>query len=268
MSEKLLVTPTLLVGCQSLFCEGLAALLARTPYRVSQALGEVDETTGPASTPANPVLFIVVDQSLADATREMVQKIRQLDAGSRIAVLLARFDYSMTMGLIQGGADGIILQSATRQGMLRSLDVIMQKQLVLPSEFRSQIQSNLVPPRSDTSGNGPAITFPRIVEEPSPETCGRAPLTDREIRVLGGLSSGDNNKTIARQLDITEATVKIHVKAIFRKIGVSNRTQAALWASKFVPHGPSEMTLRKSTGLRAVHDSTLLHNTSGQKISQ
>jgi len=47
---------------------------------------------------------------------------------------------------------------------------------------------------------------------------------------LGCLTEGAPNKSIARQLGITEATVKIHVKSLIRKIGVQNRTQAALWA--------------------------------------
>jgi two-component system nitrate/nitrite response regulator NarL len=42
---------------------------------------------------------------------------------------------------------------------------------------------------------------------------------------------GDSNKIIARKFDITEATVKVHVKAILRKIQAKNRTQAAIWAA-------------------------------------
>jgi two-component system nitrate/nitrite response regulator NarL len=50
------------------------------------------------------------------------------------------------------------------------------------------------------------------------------------------LTQGEPNKVIARKLDITEATIKVHVKAILRKIGASNRTQAAMWASQRLPH--------------------------------
>ena len=45
---------------------------------------------------------------------------------------------------------------------------------------------------------------------------------------------GESNKVIARKLDITEATIKVHVKAILRKTGAANRTQAAMWASQHV----------------------------------
>jgi DNA-binding CsgD family transcriptional regulator len=55
------------------------------------------------------------------------------------------------------------------------------------------------------------------------------PLSPREKLILHRLIEGDSNKYIARKYDITEATVKVHVKAILRKIRVHNRTQAAIW---------------------------------------
>jgi two-component system, NarL family, nitrate/nitrite response regulator NarL len=55
-------------------------------------------------------------------------------------------------------------------------------------------------------------------------------LSQRETGVLRCLMQGEPNKTIARQFEITEATVKVHIKAILRKISVRNRTQAAVWA--------------------------------------
>src|SRR4030088_2616482 len=54
-------------------------------------------------------------------------------------------------------------------------------------------------------------------------------LSPREKSILHCLSEGDSNKCIARKIDIAEATVKAHVKAILRKIRVQNRTQAAIW---------------------------------------
>lgn len=53
-------------------------------------------------------------------------------------------------------------------------------------------------------------------------------LTRRELQVLEGLCRGKSNKEIARELDVREPTVKLHVKTLFRKIGAGNRTQAAL----------------------------------------
>jgi two-component system nitrate/nitrite response regulator NarL len=55
-------------------------------------------------------------------------------------------------------------------------------------------------------------------------------LSPREKEILSRLVAGDSNKVIARHLDIAEATVKVHLKSVLRKIGVENRTQAAIWA--------------------------------------
>ena len=57
-------------------------------------------------------------------------------------------------------------------------------------------------------------------------------LSARETQVLNYLRQGAPNKIIARQFDLTEATIKVHVKAILRKIGAANRTQAAMWAQQ------------------------------------
>src|SRR5262249_32820534 len=55
-------------------------------------------------------------------------------------------------------------------------------------------------------------------------------LSEREAQILDGLVQGHANKVIARTCEITEATVKVHMKSILRKIQVANRTQAAVWA--------------------------------------
>jgi len=56
-------------------------------------------------------------------------------------------------------------------------------------------------------------------------------LSSREVQILTYLMDGASNKVIARKLDVAEATVKVHVKAILRKLGAANRTQAAMWAT-------------------------------------
>lgn len=70
-----------------------------------------------------------------------------------------------------------------------------------------------------------------------------ANMSAREINILRGLIRGEPNKVISRRLNITEATVKVHVKSILRKLHVFNRTQAAIWAvSRGLsgePDGPS-----------------------------
>jgi two-component system nitrate/nitrite response regulator NarL len=70
----------------------------------------------------------------------------------------------------------------------------------------------------------------------TPALRNRPGLSEREAQILNGLVQGHANKVIARSCDITEATVKVHMKSILRKIQVANRTQAAVWA---LEHGHS-----------------------------
>ena len=57
-------------------------------------------------------------------------------------------------------------------------------------------------------------------------------LSEREGQVLQCLVHGDSNKMIGNRLNITEATIKVHMKSLLRKINATNRTQAAIWAMK------------------------------------
>jgi DNA-binding CsgD family transcriptional regulator len=72
-------------------------------------------------------------------------------------------------------------------------------------------------------------------------------LTDRERQILRCLLNGYSNKLIARQLDITEGTVKVHLKTLMKKIAAVNRTQAALWArSQGIGEDPDPLTSRQT----------------------
>lgn len=76
--------------------------------------------------------------------------------------------------------------------------------------------------------NGPAVPE----RERNGASRGGHGLSDREQLVLAKLTEGATNKSIANELGICEATVKVHLRTCFRKIGAKNRTQAALWASE------------------------------------
>ena len=87
---------------------------------------------------------------------------------------------------------------------------------------RSIIDSMAVSPEPELASEVPL--------EPKASAPGARSLSAREAEVLSSLMEGTPNKLIARKLHLTEATVKVHIKAILRKIGASNRTQAAMWA--------------------------------------
>ena len=76
-----------------------------------------------------------------------------------------------------------------------------------------------------------SVSIGALQHAQSPVTLRNHPgLSEREAQILDGLVKGYANKMIARTCDISEATVKVHMKSIMRKIRVANRTQAAMWA--------------------------------------
>jgi two-component system, NarL family, nitrate/nitrite response regulator NarL len=79
------------------------------------------------------------------------------------------------------------------------------------------------------TSSGPATFTPAV--DPSAAAIANK-LSAREAQILVHLTRGASNKLIARGLGVAEATVKVHVKAILRKVNAANRTQAAMWAQQ------------------------------------
>jgi two-component system, NarL family, nitrate/nitrite response regulator NarL len=104
--------------------------------------------------------------------------------------------------------DGYILTDISPETLKLSLAMIMAGQSVMPSGFASEM---------------------RRKREAAPVD-ERSSLTSRESDVLRSLSRGSSNKEIARELEMSAATVKVHLKAVLRKLQVRNRTEAAVWA--------------------------------------
>lgn len=76
-------------------------------------------------------------------------------------------------------------------------------------------------------------------------------LSEREEEILEGVVRGHSNKMIARTCGVTDATIKVHMKSILRKIRAANRTQAAIWA---LEQGYAADSHRRSPALRPLHE--------------
>jgi two-component system, NarL family, nitrate/nitrite response regulator NarL len=116
------------------------------------------------------------------------------------------------------------------EAFVKALELVMLGETILPLELLSFFRKTLsaeaqLKTTQDVVGIAPG--FPPVKKDDLPS------LSFRETCILRCIVDGASNKIIARKLDITEATVKVHVKAILRKIRVHNRTQAAIWATKY-----------------------------------
>jgi two-component system nitrate/nitrite response regulator NarL len=118
-------------------------------------------------------------------------------------------EFSACLG---AGVSGYLLSNISKDALLHSIQLILLGEKVFATEL-AKLWMN--------GGLERSATLVRTLEHS---------LTAREHEVLECLLGGDPNKLIARRLEITESTVKIHVKSLLQKINVQNRTQAAIWA--------------------------------------
>jgi DNA-binding NarL/FixJ family response regulator len=134
--------------------------------------------------------------------------LREIYRRVPLAVISANEEVEVIQRAIHFGADGFIPKSASLDAMTRALDKIMAGERWVPEKARRP----LPPEMADFTAMRERITS----------------LTPQQFRVMGMLMEGMQNKVIAYELDVSEATVKAHMTAIFRKLGVRNRTQAVL----------------------------------------
>jgi len=144
---------------------------------------------------------------------------------------------------LKSGATSFIDENVTASTLIRELELIAQGEPVISILILKRLLGHQSAPPCDEAAAGEP-------QERDAEEAGSKPhLSDREAVILKALVQGTSNKVIASRLNITEATVKVHVKAILRKIRVRNRTQAAIWALRryTLPEpahrGNDEMTL-------------------------
>lgn len=152
--------------------------------------------------------FVTYDPSLATGTpSERVAVLRSVAPDAKLAVVDWASDRATALSWVQAGADGYVPKELPRAEMIRAFALISEGQIFVPRTQTGQ----------------PA---PRRVEETicAPREAGE--LTARQREVLSHLAMGKSNKEIARALKISESTVKVHVAASFRLLGVHNRVSA------------------------------------------
>ena len=170
---------------------------------------------------------LVIIEATHNTTRvlELIRRVRERSTETRIVALADQFDFGFVRLAHEAGVNGFCVTGSEPEILLKSLEMVMLGESVLPvAILRSFMDAALQD--QPVQGGTP---------EPKLSDLKECKLSAREAQILGCLREGAPNKIIARQFDVTEATVKVHVKAILRKIGVANRTQAAMWASQRLP---------------------------------
>jgi two-component system nitrate/nitrite response regulator NarL len=231
-----------LVHPSRLFTEGLASLLKDTHYSIVHQSAASDSTLLPEGTLGGKVVYIVGGRTASEIV-EAVKSIRSQLRSAYILVINASTGPNDVMAALEAGADGYLRDAISSHTFVRVIELVVEDETILPPEFVKSLRE----PRDAQPEPiyGRDHDFEDMNEAAS--HLAKVKLSAREGSILRGLVDGAPNKVIAQRLQITEATVKVHVKAILRKIRVKNRTQAAIWAAKHFPFSEALVSDRESS---------------------
>jgi two-component system nitrate/nitrite response regulator NarL len=200
-------TRTVLIEANRLFREGLKQLLAGTRFEVGAEFNTMDLAIESAATDGATPALVITGQAIKDVAD--LQRLRDVHPTARIVVLADDVSVDALRQAMGGGADGFLTKGVSPEALVQSLHLIMLGEKVFPTNLAAMLMD--------------------MNSQPSPLNSVRG-LTTREREILQSLVGGASNKLIANRLGITEATIKVHLKTLLRKLDVNNRTQAAIWA--------------------------------------
>lgn len=142
---------------------------------------------------------------------DTLKAIRMADIYAKVLVFTVSDNHDDVVAAIKAGADGYLLKDIEPEELVQAIKKAASGQMPISEKVSSALaQAISRRPREDA---------------PSLEL-----LTDREVQILKAIADGDSNKMIARRLDITEGTVKVHVKKVLKKLHFRSRVEAAVWA--------------------------------------
>jgi DNA-binding NarL/FixJ family response regulator len=214
-----------LVGKSILLREGLARILRAAHFRILASVSRADDFRPSKPTPQLPLFLIVHTGDDFNAALEQIELFRSRHPDGRIAIVADHYRLNELTSAFRAGANGYFVNVITCDRFVKSVELVMLGETIFPPAFLSFIldsdTSHSIDAATNDQGREPILVATEDATAPL--------LSPREKLILGCIIDGDSNKCIARKIDIAEATVKVHVKAILRKIRVQNRTQAAIW---------------------------------------
>ncbi|KFC70986.1 Transcriptional regulatory protein [Bosea sp. LC85] len=241
-----------LIGPNALLREGLSRILTTADFEVAASRSRVDDHVVAALTREAKVLLIIdIGDDFGSAMSQIEYYKRQCPEG-RVVVLAHQHQFSEMVSAYRSGANAYFVTIASCEVFIKSIELVMLGETVLPPTMLTIVDGEREPLDShrigySSSGRNGDVRLQRYqlqdidsdlsgdedteINDSSltGESC--APrLSARHKSILSCLIEGHSNKIIARRMKISEATVKVHVKAILRRVRVHNRTQAAIWA--------------------------------------
>lgn len=200
----------LVIDDHPLFCDALALTLrsvgdferVETEDRLENALRRIEADGSPD--------LILLDLNLPDVSGlDGLIRVKRAAVGTPVTIVSSITDNSVIAGAIASGAAGFVPKHSQRSVLENALEKINRGEVFTPTGYVAE------------QGNNADDTVAKLVS-----------LTNQQARILELICEGKLNKQIAYDLSIAETTVKAHVTAIMRKLGVQSRTQAVLVAQE------------------------------------
>ncbi|MBN9084461.1 MAG: response regulator transcription factor [Rhizobiales bacterium] len=207
--------------------EGISRILQAQNFRIlvsaSYATQLVDRIRN------QELLFLIVNaDDDFDLVIAEIKLVKDRHPQARVAVVADHQWANEPALAFEAGASGYLVNAISCDVFIKSIELVILGETVFPPAFLAAVAP---------AGKGRPSKANPVADESEQasshipqEDAGIPLLSPREIAILRCLAEGDSNKSIARKIGIAEATVKVHVKAILRKIRVQNRTQAAIWS--------------------------------------
>ena len=153
---------------------------------------------------------------LLDLNMKGMDGLKQTDLESYVVMLTVSNNESDVTDALRLGADGYLLKDMEPESVLEHIQIAASGRLSITESLTELLARAL---RDDGR----------------PKTPNEAGLTNREEEILNLIATGRSNKQIARELDITEGTIKVHVKHLLKKLNLRTRLEAAVWCTKNNP---------------------------------
>ena len=193
-----------------LFRKGVRQLLALEPALEVVAEASSGEDGAQLVARHRPDLVLLDLNMKGMGGLKTLEAIKSHNPETRVVILTVSDTADDLIGTIRAGADGYLLKDMEPEDLLAQIKLAVFGSTVIASGLAGRLAQALREESMAKSRNVDA-------------------LTERELQILSGLADGKSNKLIARDLDITEGTVKVHVKHLLRKLKFRSRVEAAVW---------------------------------------
>jgi len=210
-------TRALLIDDHALVRKGMEELLRSRGVEVVAAVGTGEEGVNRALALRPDIILLDIRMPIMNGI-ETLTRLRECGVTAPVLMLTMSRDDADLRAALRGGAQGYLLKDMDPEDLVPALEAVLRGESIVAKEMVGSLARMV----KDEPTDAVPIVTPF------------ADLTAREQEILLHVAEGQSNKMIARALNITDGTVKLHVKSVLRKLGLRSRVEAAVLA---VEHG-------------------------------